>query len=337
MKILVTGGAGYIGSHTAIELLEAGHQVIIADNLSNSNAMVIKRIEQIAAKAVQFYQIDLCDKQALSKVFEQNQIDAVVHLAAFKAVGESCEKPIMYYYNNLTSMLVLLQVMQEFGVKNIVFSSSATVYGDPKRVPICEEDVATVATNPYGSTKLVGEQILTDLYAADPSLNIAILRYFNPIGSHPSGKIGEDPKGIPNNVSPYITKVIIGERPQLNIFGNDYNTPDGTGVRDYVHVVDLAKSNLLAINKLAQNSGLFVANIGSGCGASVLDLVKSFSKAANKPIPYAFMPRRPGDIDASYSDISKAKQLLGYQPSKTLDNMCADAWNWQKNNPKGYQ
>lgn len=335
MKVLVTGGAGYIGSHTSVELLDAGHEVVCIDNLVNSKYEAIKRVEQITGKKVVFYEGDIRDKKILDKIFEEHKIDAVINFAGLKAVGESCEKPLEYYENNIEGMLVLLFSMREHGVKNLVFSSSATVYGKPKTVPI-KEDFPLSTSNPYGSTKLFIEYMLKDLYKADSSFNIAILRYFNPVGAHKSGLIGEDPKGIPNNLCPYITQVAVGKREFLGVFGNDYNTHDGTGVRDYIHVVDLAKGHVLAVNKLKENPGLLILNLGTGHGYSVLDMVHAFEKVIGRPIPYKIMPRRAGDIDECYADPSKAEKELGFKATMTLDDMCKDAMKWQTNNPNGY-
>ncbi len=335
MNVLVTGGAGYIGSHTSVELLNAGHGVVCVDNLANSKYEAVKRVEQITGKSIKFYEGDIRDKEILTKIFTENKIDAVINFAGLKAVGESCAKPLEYYENNIEGLLVLVMVMREFGVKNLVFSSSATVYGKPKTVPI-KEDFDLSTSNPYGSTKLFIEYILKDLYKADPTFNIAILRYFNPIGAHESGLIGEDPKGIPNNLCPYITQVAVGKRKELGIFGDDYDTPDGTGVRDYIHVVDLAKGHVLAVNKLAENPGLLIVNLGTGVGYSVLDMVHAFEKVTGKPLPYKIMPRRPGDIDCCYADPSYALEVLGFKTEKTLEDMCRDAMNWQTKNPDGY-
>lgn len=335
MNVLVTGGAGYIGSHTTVELLEAGHGVVCIDNLANSKYEAVKRVEKITGKKVKFYEGDIRDADILDKIFTENKIDAVINFAGLKAVGESCQKPLEYYENNIEGLLVLMFAMRKHGCKNLVFSSSATVYGKPKSVPI-KEDFPLSTSNPYGSTKLFIEYILKDLYASDKSFNIAILRYFNPIGAHESGTIGEDPKGIPNNLCPYITQVAVGKREYLGVFGDDYNTHDGTGVRDYIHVVDLAKGHVLAVNKLAENPGLLIVNLGTGTGYSVLDMVKAFEKALGKPIPYKIMPRRPGDIDECYADPSYAKEVLGFEATKTLDDMCRDALNWQLKNPDGY-
>ncbi len=335
MNVLVTGGAGYIGSHTAVELINAGHNVIAIDNFMNSKFESIKRVEKITGKSVKFYEGDIRDRKILDKIFTENKIDSVINFAGLKAVGESCAKPLEYYENNIEGLLVLVFAMRDYGVKNLVFSSSATVYGKPKSVPITE-DFPLSTSNPYGSTKLFIEYILKDLYNADKSFNIAILRYFNPIGAHPSGLIGEDPKGIPNNLCPYITQVAVGKREYLGVFGNDYNTHDGTGVRDYIHVVDLAKGHVLAVNKLSENPGLLIVNLGTGQGYSVLDMVKSFEKVSGKPIPYKIMPRRPGDIDECYADPTKAQEVLGFKAEKNIDDMCRDALNWQTKNPNGY-
>lgn len=335
MNVLVTGGAGYIGSHTTVELLNAGHEVVCIDNLSNSKYEAVRRVEGITGKKVKFYEGDIRDSQILDKIFTENKIDSVINFAGLKAVGESCAKPLEYYENNIEGLLVLMFAMRKHGVKNLVFSSSATVYGKPKSVPI-KEDFPLSTSNPYGSTKLFIEYILKDLYASDKSFNIAILRYFNPIGAHESGLIGEDPKGIPNNLCPYITQVAVGKREYLGVFGDDYNTHDGTGVRDYIHVVDLAKGHVLAVNKLAENPGLLIVNLGTGTGYSVLDMVKAFSKVLGKEIPYKIMPRRPGDIDECYADPSYAKEVLGFEAKLGLEEMCRDALNWQLKNPDGY-
>lgn len=335
MNVLVTGGAGYIGTHTSVELLNAGHNVVCVDNLVNSKKEAVNRVEKITGKKVKFYEGDIRDRKILDKIFEENKIDSVINFAGLKAVGESCAKPLEYYENNIEGLLVLMFAMRDHGVKNLVFSSSATVYGKPKSVPI-KEDFPLSTSNPYGSTKLFIEYMLKDVYKADPSFNIAILRYFNPVGAHESGLIGEDPKGIPNNLCPYITQVAVGKRKELGVFGNDYNTHDGTGVRDYIHVVDLAKGHVLAVNKLAENPGLIIVNLGTGHGYSVLDMVKAFEKVTGKPIPYKIMPRRPGDIDECYADPSYAEELLGFKAEKTLEDMCRDAMHWQTMNPNGY-
>lgn len=335
MNVLVTGGAGYIGSHTMIELMDAGHTVVCIDNFMNSKYEAVKRVEKITGTKIKFYEGDIRDGAILDKIFNENKIDAVINFAGLKAVGESCAKPLEYYENNIEGLLILAFKMREHKVKNLVFSSSATVYGKPESVPI-KEDFPLSTSNPYGSTKLFIEYILKDLYKSDPTFNIAILRYFNPIGAHASGEIGEDPKGIPNNLCPYITQVAVGKREYLGVFGDDYDTPDGTGVRDYIHVVDLAKGHVLAVNKLAENPGLLIVNLGTGKGYSVLDMVKAFEKVTGKPIPYKIMPRRPGDIDECYADPSYAKEVLGFEATKTLEDMCRDAMNWQTKNPDGY-
>ena len=335
MAVLVSGGMGYIGSHTTVELLNQGYEVIIVDDLSNSKEVVLERIKEITGKLPKFYKINIMDKENLETVFKENKIDSVIHFAAFKAVGESVEIPIEYYHNNLTTTLVLLKLMKKHNVKNFVFSSSATVYGDAKTIPIMEDSPLS-ATNPYGATKLMIEDILRDVYKADKNMNIAILRYFNPVGAHASGIIGEDPNGIPNNLMPYITKVAIAELKELSVFGNDYNTPDGTGVRDYIHVVDLAKGHIKALEKLDTNSGLVTYNLGTGNGYSVLDLVKAFSKASGKEIPYKIVDRRAGDIGVCYADPKKANENLGWKAEKSIEQMCEDSWRWQSNNPKGY-
>ncbi|HIQ98767.1 MAG TPA: UDP-glucose 4-epimerase GalE [Candidatus Scybalocola faecavium] len=336
MSILVTGGAGYIGSHTCVELLNAGYDVVVVDNLYNSCEEALRRVEKITGKKLTFYKADMLDKDALTRVFEKENIDSVIHFAGLKAVGESVVKPLEYYHNNITGTLNLCDVMRNFGVKNIVFSSSATVYGKPAFVPITEKCPKGTCTNPYGWTKWMLEQILTDLHTADPEWNVILLRYFNPIGAHESGLIGENPKGIPNNLVPYITQVAVGKLEKLGVFGDDYDTPDGTGVRDYIHVVDLAKGHVKAIEKLAEKKGVLTYNLGTGKGYSVLDIVKAFSKACGKEIPYEIKPRRAGDIDTCYSDASLAKAELGWEAEKTLEDMCADSWRWQKNNPDGY-
>ena len=333
--ILVTGGAGYIGSHTTIELIEAGYDVVIVDNLYNSKTEAVRRVEQIVGRKIKFYKADVCDKDAMRKVFKENDVAAVINFAGYKAVGESVQKPVEYYENNIGGMLALIDVMREFNVKNLVFSSSATVYGNPHTVPITE-DFPLSTTNPYGSTKLFIEYILKDVAKADPEFNIAILRYFNPIGAHASGLIGEDPNGIPNNLCPYITKVAVGKLKEVHVFGNDYPTKDGTGVRDYIHVVDLAKGHVLAVNKLLTKSGLFIVNLGTGIGYSVLDMIKAFSKALGRDIPYVIDPRRPGDIAECYADPTLAYKLIGFKAEKTLEDMSRDALNWQMKNPDGY-
>lgn len=335
MNVLVTGGAGYIGSHTVLQLLEAGNSVIVYDNLSNSSEESLKRVKGITGKDITFYKGDILDRTMLKEVFSKHKIDSVIHFAGLKAVGESVEKPLYYYHNNITGTLVLCEVMKEFGVKNIVFSSSATVYGDPEVVPITEES-ALHATNPYGRTKLMLEEILHDLYIADKSMNIAILRYFNPIGAHESGLIGEDPNGIPNNLVPYISQVAVGKREELGVFGDDYDTPDGTGVRDYIHVVDLANGHLKALEKLNSTPGVVIYNLGTGNGYSVLEVLKAFEKAAGKSIKYKVKPRRAGDIATCYAEPSLALKELGWKATKNIEDMCNDSWRWQKNNPNGY-
>jgi UDP-glucose 4-epimerase len=335
MTILVTGGAGYIGTHTVVELLNAGHDVIVLDNLSNSSIEALNRVERITGKSVIFYQGDILNKALLQKVFNDHAIDSVIHFAGLKAVGESVAKPLKYYENNVTGTLILCQVMAEFQVKNLVFSSSATVYGDPASLPITE-DFPTGATNPYGQSKLMVEHILADVHNADPSWNIARLRYFNPVGAHASGLIGEDPNDIPNNLMPFIAQVAVGKRTALSVFGNDYPTHDGTGVRDYIHVVDLANGHLKALAKLATKPGLVTYNLGTGQGYSVLDMVKAFEKACGNTIAYQIAPRRPGDIAACYADPTHAKEGLGWQATHTLEDMANSSWHWQSTNPNGY-
>lgn len=336
MKILLTGGAGFIGSHTCIELIKAGHEAVIADDLSNSKPAVLERLKELTGKDIPFYNIDVADKEKVDHMFAKESFDAVIHFAGFKAVGESVAKPLMYYRNNLDTTLTLLETMAKYNVSNFVFSSSATVYGVPERVPLVE-GMKTGCTNPYGWTKLMIEQILTDAAAADKNLSVVLLRYFNPIGAHPSGRIGEDPTGIPNNLLPYITQVAIGKLPQLGVFGNDYPTHDGTGVRDYIHVVDLAKGHVKAIEYAGKNKGTEIFNLGTGIGYSVLDIVKAFEKANDIKIPYVIKPRRDGDIAECYADPTKARYVLGWQAEETLENMCKDSWRWQSNNPKGYE
>ena len=335
MKILLTGGAGFIGSHTCIELIKAGHEAVIADDLSNSKPAVLERLKELTGKDIPFYNIDVADKEKVDHMFAKESFDAVIHFAGFKAVGESVAKPLMYYRNNLDTTLTLLETMAKYNVSNFVFSSSATVYGVPERVPLVE-GMKTGCTNPYGWTKLMIEQILTDAAAADKNLSVVLLRYFNPIGAHPSGRIGEDPTGIPNNLLPYITQVAIGKLPQLGVFGNDYPTHDGTGVRDYIHVVDLAKGHVKAIEYAGKNKGTEIFNLGTGIGYSVLDIVKAFEKANDIKIPYVIKPRRDGDIAECYADPTKARDVLGWQAEETLENMCKDSWRWQSNNPEGY-
>ena len=337
MAILVSGGAGYIGSHTCVELLAAGYDIVVADNYYNSCPEALARVKKIAGKDFRFVEADMTDKDAVEKIFAENEdIDCVIQFAAYKAVGESVSKPIEYYSNNLACTLNILDVMRRHNCHNIIFSSSATVYGDPASVPIREDFPVGGTTNPYGTTKVFTERILTDCCHADPELNVALLRYFNPIGAHPSGLIGEDPNGIPNNLVPYIAKVAVGKLEKVHVFGNDYPTPDGTGVRDYIHVVDLARGHVAAIKKLEQKPGLFICNLGTGHGYSVLDVINAFSKACGKEIPYVIDPRRPGDIAECYADPSKAKRELGWVAQYGIEEMCADSWNWQKNNPDGY-
>ena len=336
MSILVTGGAGYIGSHTCVELLEAGYEVVVVDNLYNASPKAIERVEEITGKKVTFYEADLLDKEALDKILANHDIDAVIHFAGYKAVGESVQKPIEYYHNNMTGTLILCDVMRNHGVKNIVFSSSATVYGDPAQIPITENCPKGQPTNPYGWTKSMLEQVLTDIHTSDPEWNVILLRYFNPIGAHKSGIIGEDPKGIPNNLVPYIAQVAVGKRAALGVFGNDYDTPDGTGVRDYIHVVDLAVGHVKAIEKIKQNPGVEVYNLGTGNGYSVLQVVEAFGKACGNPIPYEIKPRREGDIATCYCDPQKAKEDLGWEAKYGVDEMCQDTWRWQSGNPNGY-
>lgn len=337
MSILVTGGAGYIGSHTCVELLKEGYDVVVLDNLCNSSKKSLDRVFEITGKKVKFYEEDLLNKDGVRKVFENEKIDVVIHFAALKAVGESVKKPLQYYHNNITGTLVLCEVMEEFNVKNIVFSSSATVYGDPKVVPITEDCPKGVITNPYGQTKSMMEQILTDFNVADPSFNVVLLRYFNPVGAHESGLIGEDPKGIPNNLMPYISQVAVGKLDCLGVFGNDYDTKDGTGVRDYIHVVDLSIGHIKALKKLEKDKGVFIYNLGTGVGYSVLDMVKAFEKASNIKIKYEFKPRRQGDIAKCYADPSKAERELSWKAERNLEQMCSDTWKWQTNNPNGYE
>ena len=336
MAILVTGGTGYIGSHTVVNLLNTGYDVVIVDNYCNSKPEVLNRIEKICGKRPRFYKVTVQDEEALRKVFEQEKITDVIHFAGLKSVAESVAKPDLYVANNVGSSRVLLKVMKEFGVKNIVFSSSATVYGVPDHVPLKEDDKVGGCTNPYGQTKLDIEYMLKDYAKENPDANIAILRYFNPIGAHPSGLIGEDPNGIPNNLMPYITQVAVGKRERLNVYGNDYKTVDGTGVRDYIHVVDLAYGHLCALRKLAEKPGLVIYNLGTGRGTSVLELVHAFETVNNIKIPYVICERRPGDVDENYADASKAYREMNFKTKLTIEDACRDSWNWQKNNPNGY-
>lgn len=337
MAVLVTGGAGYIGSHTCVELLNAGYEVIVADNLVNASEKALQRVEQITGKAVTFINIDLCDAVKTDALFAAYpQIDSVIHFAALKAVGESVHKPLEYYSNNLINSVNVLNSMRRYGVKNFVFSSSATVYGDPASVPVTE-DFPTSSTNPYGATKVMMERILTDICAADASVNVALLRYFNPIGAHKSGLIGENPNGIPNNLVPYIAQVAVGKLEKVNVFGDNYPTPDGTGVRDYIHVVDLAVGHIKALEKLATNPGLFICNLGTGKGYSVLEVISAFSKACGKELAYQICPPRAGDIAEVYANPAKAKNELGWVAQFGIEEMCADSWNWQSHNPNGYE
>lgn len=337
MAILVTGGAGYIGSHTCVELLNAGYEVVVLDNLYNSCSEALDRVEEITGKKIKFYEADLLHRTAVEEVFESEHIDSVIHFAGLKAVGESVAKPLEYYHNNITGTLILCDVMRKHGVKNIIFSSSATVYGDPAFIPITEECPKGKITNPYGQTKGMLEQILTDLHVADPEWNVVLLRYFNPIGAHKSGRIGEDPKGIPNNLVPYIAQVAVGKRECLGVFGNDYPTHDGTGVRDYIHVVDLAIGHVKALKKIEEKAGVCIYNLGTGKGYSVLDVVKAYEKACGKPIKYEIKDRRPGDIATCYADATKAKEELGWVAERGIEEMCEDSWRWQSMNPEGYR
>ncbi|MDD3765831.1 MAG: UDP-glucose 4-epimerase GalE [Eubacteriales bacterium] len=336
MKILVTGGAGYIGSHTCVLLLEAGYDIDVVDNLSNSSEVALERVKKITGKDFGFFKADLLDCEAMDEIFKNGNYDAVIHFAGLKAVGESVQIPLTYYHNNITGTLNLCKVMEKYNVKKLVFSSSATVYGDPHAVPI-KEDFPLSATNPYGQTKLTIEYILKDLCKSDNQWDIAILRYFNPVGAHKSGLIGEDPNGIPNNLVPYISQVAIGKLKELSVFGDDYDTPDGTGVRDYIHVMDLADGHLKAIEKISKKSGMVIYNLGTGQGYSVLDMVKAFERASGRKVPYKIVKRRPGDIGMCYADPSKAEKELGFKAVHTIDDMCADTWRWQEGNPNGYR
>ena len=337
MLILLTGGAGFIGSHTLIELYKAGHQAVVVDNLSNSSRESLHRVAEITGvNEIPFYKVDVRDREALTKVMERYQFDACINFAGLKAVGESVAKPWEYYENNINGTLVLIDVLRKHNCKNFIFSSSATVYGDPAIIPITEQCPKGHCTNPYGQTKSMLEEILMDIQKADPEWNIVLLRYFNPIGAHPSGRIGEDPKGIPNNLMPYITQVAVGKRPELGVFGNDYDTHDGTGVRDYIHVCDLANGHVKALESIQKKCGLEIFNLGTGQGYSVLDLVKAFEKATGVKIPYSIKPRRAGDIATCYSNPEKAEKILGWKAKYGIEDMCRDAWNWQSNNPEGY-
>ncbi|MEE0397154.1 MAG: UDP-glucose 4-epimerase GalE [Lachnospiraceae bacterium] len=336
MAILVTGGAGYIGSHTVIELQNAGYDVVVMDNLSNSSEVALERVQEITGKPLTFYKADILDRVATEEIFSKEKIEAVIHFAGLKAVGESVQKPWEYYNNNITGTLILLDVMRKHNVKNIIFSSSATVYGEPEKVPVTEETPKGSCTNPYGWTKSMLEQILTDIQKADPSWNVILLRYFNPIGAHKSGKIGENPNGIPNNLMPYITQVAVGKLPKLGVFGNDYPTPDGTCIRDYIHVLDLATGHVKALERLKKNAGLDIYNLGTGIGYSVLDVIHNFEAATGITIPFEFKPRRAGDIPVNYSNADKAWKELGWKAQYGIKEMCEDSWRWQSSNPNGY-
>lgn len=336
MRVFVTGGAGFIGSHTCLALLEAGHEVVAIDNLSNSKEESLDRVAELTGKPLEFAKVDLLDKDKLDAAFAKHKVDAVIHFAASKAVGESVEKPLLYYQNNLTGTLMLLEIMRKYDVKKLVFSSSATVYGTPDSLPLREDSPLKDATNPYGRTKLMTEKILNDIHRADNSWKIAMLRYFNPVGAHPSGHIGEDPSGIPNNLFPYVTQVAIGRRAELSVFGNDYPTRDGTAIRDYIHVTDLAEGHLAALANLTEGHGIEAYNLGTGNGSTVLEVIKAFEEASGVQIPYRLTDRRAGDIAASYADPTKATTVLGWEAEKSLYDMCADAWRWQQQNPQGY-
>ena len=337
MRILVTGGAGYIGSHTCLELLNQGHEVVVADNLCNSCEEALNRVKELTGKDLTFYKVDMLDKEGLDQMFDKEKIDAVIHFAGLKAVGESVAKPLEYYHNNITGTLNLCDSMRNHGVKKIIFSSSATVYGDPAFVPITEDCPKGKITNPYGQTKSMLEQVLTDLHVADPEWNVILLRYFNPVGAHESGRIGEDPTGIPNNLTPYITQVAVGKLKEVSVFGNDYDTPDGTGVRDYIHVMDLAVGHVKALKKFDDKPDVYIYNLGTGRGYSVLEMIRAFSKAGGHDIPYVIKPRRAGDIATCYADATKAKKELGWVAERDIDDMCRDAWRWQSQNPNGYR
>lgn len=334
MAILVAGGAGYIGSHTCVELLQAGYEVVVADNLSNSCAAALRRVEQITKRKLTFYQIDICDPSALRQIFSQERIDAVINFAGKKAVGESVQRPLLYYQNNVAGLLSLCRVMQEFDVKRLVFSSSATVYGEPQQIPLTEDCPKGRITNPYGQTKVMAEQMLQDLYAADPTWQVLLLRYFNPIGAHESGLLGEDPRDVPNNLVPYIAQVAVGRLPELHIFGDDYDTPDGTGIRDYIHVTDLAKGHVKALERMQAGVGIY--NLGTGRGYSVLEVLHAYEKACGRALPYRICPRRAGDVAVCYCNAEKASRELDWRAEKSLEEMCLDSWRWQKSNPNGY-
>jgi UDP-glucose 4-epimerase len=336
MRVLVTGGAGYIGSHTCVELLETGHEVIVVDNLINSKEESLKRVKEITGKSLEFHQVDLLNRDSLDRIFSEARADAVIHFAGLKAVGESVSIPLRYYHNNITGTLLLCEVMAAHGVKKIIFSSSATVYGDPHTVPI-KEDFPLSATNPYASTKLMIEDILRDLHVSDETWNIVLLRYFNPVGAHASGRIGEDPSGIPNNLMPFVAQVAVGRRPQLSVFGDDYPTPDGTGVRDYIHVVDLAQGHVKALAKFQDAPQVYTYNLGTGRGYSVLEMIAAFEKASGRQVPYEVVARRPGDIATCYADPAKATDELAWQATRGIDAMCADTWDWQAGNPNGFE
>ncbi len=336
-NILITGGAGYIGSHVAVELLDKNYKVIVYDNLTNSSKISVKRVEEITGKNITFYEADILDEKRLSEVFEKEKIDVVIHCAALKSVGESVKKPLEYYHNNITGTLSLLKIMRKYSCKNIIFSSSATVYGDPESVPITEDFPKGTCTNPYGWTKSMMEQIMTDLQKSDPEWKVVLLRYFNPIGAHKSGKIGEDPQGIPNNLLPYIAQVAVGKLDYLSVFGDDYDTVDGTGVRDYIHVVDLAKGHVLAVDKIDKLKGVSIFNLATGKGYSVLEVLKAFEKACGKKISYKIVQRREGDIAKCFADASKAYKILDWKAEKDIDQMCEDSWRWQSQNPNGYK
>jgi UDP-glucose 4-epimerase len=337
MKILVTGGAGYIGSHTIVELVKDNHEVVIVDNLSNSSRVALDRLKTITGKEFPFYEIDCCDKAALGKVFDEHEIDAVIHFAGLKAVGESVAMPLEYYRNNLDSTLSLCEVMRERGIKKLVFSSSATVYGVPQELPLHEDSPKGAVTNPYGQTKAMIEQILQDLAVSDDSWQITLLRYFNPIGAHESGLIGEDPNGLPNNLLPFITQVAVGKLETVRVFGDDYDTPDGTGVRDYIHVTDLARGHVAALDHIDQNKGIAIYNLGTGSGTSVLEMIHAVEEVSGKKIPYEVVERRPGDVGSCYADVSKANEELGWKAERSIVDGCRDSWNWQSKNPNGYK